>query len=380
MRSKMVGAAAAALFIVIRTCAQQEAQGQAQKTVKSWIENTTVKGDVGYRFETIDEEGVADRERDRIRVRLGLESKVADDLMTEIGISSGGANPVLAYQTLGDGFGRDEFRLSHAYLQWKAIDDVTLTGGKMRNPFLDFGNLLWDADVAPEGAAIQATRTVADAELLAAAGYLWLQERGTRDDSRLHAGQVGVKFPLGDVVSLLAGGSYYGFDNMKGFDVLDWENKNNAYGNSTVLGSVVGAVTNKAYATEFRVVEGFARLARREGIPVELFGQYAINLAADSLETAYLGGVTFGKAVGPKGAEVGYVYRRVEMDASPGFMADSETWGGGSDGRGHRVFARCQLTKSVQFCANYFVSEKPIADEAKTHDYDKFNAEVAVRF
>jgi hypothetical protein len=380
MRTECVAVAVATVLALNQAGAQQDVQAQAQKTVKSWIDNMTIKGDVGYRFELISEEGKDDQQRDRIRVRLGAETKVADDLKTEIELSSGGANPISAYQTIGDSFGRKEFRLNLAYLQWKPADGATLTGGKMRNPFVDVGCMIWDADVTPEGLAAQASQKIGAAQLLAAAGYLWIQERSAADDTRLYAGQIGVKFALSDAASLLVGGSYYGFDQMEGVDVVDWENKGNAYGNSTVRGTVSGSVTNKAYATDFGEVEGFAKLAMRVGIPVEVYGQYAVNLDADANDTAYLGGVTLGKASAPKTAEAGYLYRRVEKDATPGFMTDSETWGGGTDGRGHRVFGRYQLAKAVQVCANYFMSEKSIADEKKTHDYDKFNAEVVVKF
>ncbi len=66
--------------------------------------------------------------------------------------------------------------------------------------------------------------------------------------------------------------------------------------------------------------------------------------------------------------------KRTEKDATPGFLADSETWGGGTDDREHKIFARYQINRNTQVAGNCYLSEKPIADGSKTHDYSLYKS------
>lgn len=375
---RFVSIGAVGIGLCLSAAAQQATQ--MQSVAKSWMDNTTIRGDLGYRFERIDEQGKDVQQRDRIRARVGAASRVTDAVKAEIELSTGGENPVSAYQSLGDASGRKEFRLNLAYIEWNPLNDAALSGGKMRNPFTDPGSLIWDADVTPEGIALRWSHDVGALRLQANAGYLWLQERGTTDDSRVYAGQVTAKYDFSKTASLTVGGSCYAFDGLDGLDVIDWRNQNNAYGNSTVNGTVNGSATNKAYATGFLVVDGFARLAFRAVVPVDVFGQYVVNTDADDNNEGYAAGVALGKAKAPHSVEIGYVYRRLEKDASVGFLTDSESWGGGTDGAGHKVYARYQVARNVQCGVNYFMTEKALSDDNKKHDYDKFQFDIGVKF
>lgn len=368
------------VFVAGATVACGQSVSPTQAVARSWAETVSVKGDVGYRLELISEEGKDTQQRDRIRARAGVAAKPGDAVKTEIELATGGGNPVSAYQTLGGGSSRKEIRLNIASIEWKPIADVAVAGGKTRNPFTDPGSLVWDGDVTPEGVTLSGSRPVGPVELLANAGYLWVEERSSADDAQLFAGQVGGRYRLTPTVSLLVGASAYGFQNMDGFDVIDWEKKSNAYGNSTVRGSASGSTTNKAYATGFQLIDGFARLGFELGLSVDLYGQYLVNADADEDRTGYAAGVTVGRARDPRSFEVGYGFRRLERDAAPGFMTDSDFWGGGSDGQGHKVYARYQIAKNVQCGVNSYFSERLVSDSAKRHDYDRFQVDIGVRF
>lgn len=373
-------------FVIMAACvglcltagAQQATQTLA--VAQSWANSTKVRGDLGYRYEDIEEQGKAGQQRDRIRARLGAVSQVAEDFKAELQLSTGGENPVSAYQTLGDASGRKDFRLSLAHIEWSPVAGAALAGGKMRNPFDDPGNLVWDADVTPEGLAMQASRDAGPLSLQATTGYLWLQERSAQDEAQLYAVQAGARYQFNKTTSMSLGGSFYGFDGMEGYDVIDWQDKSTAYGNSTVAGTVAGATTNRAYATGFQVVNGFGDLDFRLGLPVNIFGQWVMNTDAEDLDRGYAAGVVLGKAKNPRSAEGGYVYRRLEKDATVGFLTDSETWGGGTDGEGHKLYVRYQAARNVQCGVNCYRSEKPIADDAKKHDYERLQFDVGVTF
>jgi hypothetical protein len=184
-------------------------------------------------------------------------------------------------------------------------------------------------------------------------------------------------------VYLLAGATYYQYDNLQGVDVMDWEGKNSAYGNSTKTGSVSGSTTNKAYTLDYAPVELFAELGLWfiKGYPVTVYGQYVFNPEADDLETGYLAGVSVGKAKNPRTFEVGYSYAELQKDAVVGAFTDSDRWGGGTDGRGHKVYGRYQIFKNLQAGATwFFANEKSIADASKTKDYDRVQLDLVASF
>jgi hypothetical protein len=197
----------------------------------------------------------------------------------------------------------------------------------------------------------------------------------------LVAGQVAAQFQFVPEITLTAGAAAYAFQDVQGFDVLDWDGKNNAYGNSTTAGTVAGDATNKAWQAEFLPVVCFARLDLWAfGKPLALFVQELSNMDADELDQGHLYGVALGKAKNLRTWEVGYSYVELEKDATLGMLTDSDRWGGGTDGQGHRVYAKYQLLKNLQLAATYLVGEKKISDADKTTDYERLQLDLAVNF
>jgi hypothetical protein len=361
--------------------------------VKNWTDTVTVKGDLRYRYESIMDDSKKDsngdtitRERNRIRARLGAEAKPADDLKVGVELSTGQSDPVSGNQTEGDGFMKKDMKLNLAYLEWSALpsdnaNEAKFTAGKMKNPFINVSDLIWDGDLTPEGVAFKGQMGSEKVTLLGNAGYLWVKERSAEnDDSMLYAGQGAVKIQFVPEVSLLAGVSYYAYDNMVGYDVIDWENNKNAYGNSTMKGSVSGSTTNKAYQYDYTPIEYFAELNIWAGIPISLYGQMVSNDEVDDLESGYLYGVLLGKAKNKGTFEMGYAYAKLEKDAVVGAFTDSDRWGGGTDGNSHKIQARYQITKNLQVGATYFTGEKLISDDAKTADYDRLQVDLVAAF
>jgi hypothetical protein len=176
------------------------------------------------------------------------------------------------------------------------------------------------------------------------------------------------------------GVSYYGYQNLEGYDVIDWENKNNAYGNTTKKGSVSGSTTNKAWACEYTPLVYFVSLDLWVvGVPVSIFGQELSNSEADSLDQGHLYGVAVGKAKRVGTLEVGYSYAELEKDATAGLWTDSDRWGGGTDGSGHKVYGKYQVMKNLQLGASYFKDDKGIAS-GKSTDYDRMQLDLVAAF
>ncbi len=360
---------------------------------KTWADSIKFKGDLRYRYETINDDSKLDadkenytRQRDRIRARLGAEAKCNDKLNAGIEFSTGQSDPVSGNQSLGDGYSKKDFKLNLAYFDYNFFGDnpneVHAVAGKMKNPFITFNDdLVWDGDLTPEGLALKSQLGGDFVKLLVNGGYLWVQERSDKDDLMLYAGQAGLKFDFIPEVALTVGASYYAFQDIQGTDVIDWESKNNAYGNSTTMGSVSGGATNKAWASEFTPVVYFAKLDLWvAGLPLAVFVQELENGDADDLSKGHLYGVSLGKAKNPKTWEIGYTYSELEKDATVGMFTDSDRWGGGTDGKGHKAYAKYQIMKNLQAGVAYFVDDKKISDSAKTTDYDRLQVDLIASF
>ncbi len=375
--------------------AQTSAQPSAAPAplTKTWADSITFKGDLRYRYESINDDSKLDaskdtytRQRERIRARLGAEAKCNDNLKAVIEFSTGQSDPVSGNQTLGDGFGKKDFKLNLAYFDYNFLGDsaneVHGLAGKMKNPFITFADdLVWDPDLTPEGLAVKSQWSSGIVTLLGNGGYMWVQERSDTDDLMLYAGQGAVKFQFAPEFALTVGASYYGYQNIKGYDVYDWESKNNSYGNSTINGTVSGSTTNKAWASDFTPVVYFAQAdSWIVGLPVSLFVQALDNGDASKLNQGYLYGASLGKAKNPKTWEVGYSYAEVEKDATVGMFTDSDRWGGGTDGKGHKVYGKYQIMKNLQVGVTYFQDDKKISDSASTTDYNRLQVDLAASF
>ncbi len=360
---------------------------------KTWVDSITIKGDFRYRNETINDDAKKNankedytRQRDRIRARVSAEAKCNDNLKAVIGLSTGGNDPISGNQTLGEGGQKKDMKLDLAYVDYSILADtsaneVHVVGGKMRNPFITMNDdLMWDSDLSPEGAALKSQFGNDTVTVYGNAASIWLQERDSKDAGKLSAGQAAVKFRFAPELSLTVGASYYSFQDVQGYDVIDWEGKNNSYGNSTRAGTISGSSTNKAWASDYTPVVYFASLDFWvAGLPVSVFGQELSNGDASKYDQGHLYGVSLGKARNLHTFEVGYSYAELEKDATLGMWTDSDRWGGGTDGKGHKIYGKFQLMKNLQVGISYFKDEKGIAS-GKATDYDRTQIDLLASF
>lgn len=377
--------------------AKPDAKADDAKPRTSWMDIVTFKGDLRYRYDSINDDTRLNadqetytRQRDRVRARLSAEAKVNESAKLGIGLSTGQSDPVAGNQTLGDSFSKKDFKLDLAYFDWQLIKSdnsmVNFGGGKMRNPFMPFGNssdLVWDPDVTPEGLALKVQRGNDRITIGSNLGYLWIQERSAdADDTMLYVGQGYVKVQPCSKITLTLGGTYYGYQEIQGRDVFDWQGLNTTYGNSTVKGTVSGLTTNKAYASEFTPIEIFAGLSSEVfGLPVCVYGQTVKNNdASTDFDSGYLCGLTVGKAKDPRTFEVGYSYTKLEKDAVLGSLTENERWGGGTDGKGSKIYGKYAIAKNFTAGLTFFVDERCISDSSKTRDYTRSQIDLMYSF
>lgn len=169
-----------------------------------------------------------DRERMRVRARLGLEAEIAKSFDAGLRLSTGGSDPVSTNQTLGTGMSRYSVSWDQVWLRYRAgrveAPWLTMWGGRMPNPWLST-DLVWDGDLGFEGVA--ATFAVgpngmtrndgAVRKLFLTLGAFPLQEveRASRD-KWLYGSQLGFEFGRRDASRLRIGAAYYVYENITG--------------------------------------------------------------------------------------------------------------------------------------------------------------------
>ena len=191
-------------------------------------------GDMRLRYENFwyDEDafGVDRSNRNRLRYRLRLLGKVAVNEYVDaiFRLGSGENDQRSNNRTLGfdNDFGPDSLFIDQAYLALKAPKDwlagasATVIGGKVANPFLANWksgkcDLLWDADINPEGVGAQLTYKPGETlNLFANAGYFIDKENSTSTDPHVFGIQGGLVWNAADTVELGARLAYYSWASL----------------------------------------------------------------------------------------------------------------------------------------------------------------------
>lgn len=327
----------------------------------------SLSGDFRYRHETINDEAFPERNRQRIRARIGLDAQITDDVEVGIVLASGGDDPVSGNQTLGGGLARKSIGFDRAYFSWAATESLDVLGGKMPNPFFRPGrhHLIYDGDLNPEGIALRADR---ESWFANAAGFA-VQERSTGEDSYMLGAQAGFKGTLSSGASYMAGLSYFDYRNTRGVTPFY---ETDGQGNSLDV--------NGNYLYDFNLVEVFGQLELEiASRPMTLFVDYVDNTEAGEFDTGYAIGLRYGRARGPRSWEFGYAYEDIEADAVLATFTDSDFGGGGTDSRGHVFDVAYAFADRWSFGLKYFLNERG-ADEGAQRDYNRLQADLSFRY
>ncbi len=164
----------------------------------------------------------------RLRARLGMKAVLAPDWTAGIRLGTGSDNnPVSTTQTLGGGFGKKDIWLDQGYLTWKATQDVTLTGGRIANPFFST-DMLYSNDLNFDGiAAIFDHKLSRDWGVFGTVGAFPVEytndtstsnglDKEDSDNKWLYGAQVGAKWAINSNNRLKGALAYYRFDDIEG--------------------------------------------------------------------------------------------------------------------------------------------------------------------
>jgi hypothetical protein len=345
----------------------------------AWATKTQIKGDVRVRHESIDISGEPDngrdRDRQRIRARLGAYSQINPQVDAGIRIATGGSEDARSTnQDLNDYFEKKQLWLDLAYIDFHptAVPNLHLIGGKMLQPWVSMGDVIWDGDINPEGLAATYKYPLGSTELFGSAGYYTLEDNVDgegyefKHDMRMYAGQLGVRFAPTDNLKVTLGGSLYSYDN----------GKDATCGGSTTLPCALRANGNAT--DEFNLYEGFGQIdVGGLPLPLSIYGQYVVNSEADDADTAWLAGLKT-KAYG---VGFDYNYRDVQRNAVVGAFTDSDFANGYVGSRGHKFKLSYDIDKNFGLGVTYFMAESDFASRTKNDaDVDTLQLDLEAKF
>ncbi|MBN2419923.1 MAG: putative porin [Deltaproteobacteria bacterium] len=321
--------------------------------ISGWVEKTKIKGDVRVRYQKQDtsNDGSVSRDRGRMRVRAGIETKVNDEWSAGIGMASGSDDPRSNNQTFDDVFDTKGWNLDYAYATYSPNEAVSITAGKMNNPFYTTKDLIWDSDINPEGVALEFNKKLSgNVKLFGTAAYYLVEEYGSsKDDPSLLAFQPGIDWKISDKINLKFAGTYYKFNNFEGNDL----SVHSAGTNSTDESG------NLIYDYDSIVLDAEIGFILDKIIPyIGLFGEY-VRSDADMDDTGWLAGIKFGdKKVSEFGDwQFKYNYRKLEKEAWLDFWPDSDFYDGETGVKGSEFEFVMGLSKHVTFGLDYYRSK-----------------------
>lgn len=323
-----------------------------------------------------------DRHRMRMRLRLGIDATVTNNLKASMRFATGNlTNPVSTNQTLGNYTNRYRVVLDRAYLKYDYYNldgypSLTFLGGRMPNPWFST-ELVWDKDLSFEGLALQYRMSLHGSDnlfeqdermrnLFWTFGVFPLDESELYSDKWLLATQIGLDLKFTDQSAFKVGLAYYDYQNIQlvpnavGSRTNDWSapdfvQKGNTYGRiSNDVGETRENPRLTGLAADFDIVNLTMQYDHAAYAPIHIITSvdYAKNIAYDRAEVerlsqeikeertdAYSAKLTIGwpDVTFPGNWQMFMGYRYLERDSVVDAFTDSDFHLGGTDTKGFIV-------------------------------------------
>jgi len=354
--------------------ADQKAQSDRMSAFEqkvAWAAKTQIKGDVRLRYEDVNVDNPNSRsgnqDRERVRARVGFYSEINPQVDAGVRVATGSsADARSTNQSLDNYFEKKNLWLDLAYLDWHptALPNLHLIGGKMMQPWVSMGDIIWDSDINPEGVAVTYKTNFGPAEVFGSAGHYNLKDNVDGDgvqykhDAQLYHGQLGTKFDVVDTVKLTVGGSLYAYDNDEDSAAL------RSLGNTT---------------DQFNLVEGFGQLDFTGfAIPLSAYGQYVKNTqSTDGKDIGWLAGLK--SKVGAWSLD--YNYRDVQRNAVVSLFTDSDFGNGFTGSRGHKFKVGYEIDKNFALGATYLMAKTDYSNLPNSDaDADTLQVDLEAKF
>jgi hypothetical protein len=377
------------------------------KNPPDWIKNFKLSGDLRLRYEynhrdsTVNDD--RERERGRFRWRLGVDTKIVDDVTVGFGLTSGSLSSAsTTYGTVGDprsteqtfdsSFSKKPLAINYAFAQYKPLQWLSLVGGKLRtNPIFRANSLgawsselVWDNDITPEGAAVVLNYPgllnldIANLDVFMNNTFFLLDENNPSGSGRepyMVVIQPGFNLKIMKDINLKAALAKYLFFGIKNKTQLKFSANSN---------TLVGGSYKFDYDTWIGTAEvGYKNPFHQDIVPyVGLFGEYVYNPDPDTEKKAYLGGIRVGyPSINKFGDwQLSYAYRRLEKDSVLDILPDSTFYGGATNAKGHKASVYFGLAKNLLCDLNYFHSVNILENSTAPHKRPEDVVQVDIQF
>lgn len=350
--ARVLGAGAAALALCAASFARAAPPQGGAPAWAEVLDDLNAYGDLRLRHESAFLEGAEDRHRERLRLRLGVDYEVSEEL--QFGLRAVTGDPEDAnsnHVTFGDALDGFDLSLDRVFLSWRprAIPGTVVAGGKFGHPLnLNpvYGELVWDADVQPEGAF--ASRRFTDVgpieQLQVTLGAYSLVERGVGDDTHAWIAEVRARTGLTDAVDGSLSLAYYGYGDPTpdGDGTLVAIDQGNATADTDADG------TPDEFVSDFGVYHAVASAAWTEvrGAPTVAAELVHNARAVGGEDSGWSLGVTWGREREKGDWRAFYQYQVIEQDSVFSPFAQDDFLRS-TNHRSHVVGATYRLTDDV---------------------------------
>ena len=372
---------------------------ESADTAPDWTQRIAMKGDLRYRnqFDWHEDDNRETRWRQRVRVRLGLDGKVNNEVKAGVRVATGGdlaatggVDPVSTNQTLTNYFEKRPVFFDQAYIAYtpsQLNNHVTVLAGIFENPFYST-ELLWDTDLGFGGTAVQASvntnqlgmaGTFPSTDLFANAGWFPLDEvGGSWEDPFLIGYQGGFKSEVFDKIYAKAGITIWDYQNIQSNNI-DWSGGGNLESFEGRRNANVRQVLDGFRILDFPMELGVGDPLRFVGmdggespmIPyIGALANYAVNTTTGNQNHAWmLGGKIGYEKVGNKGDwQLAYNYRVLEQQAQLDVFPDSDFRGQGTGAKGHNLIYQYALAKNMTLGLEWYYTQRV---QKVAADYDR---------
>lgn len=371
-----------------------------------WVERFQLSGDIRLRSQTDlfqkdnttpanlalfgikMDNSTENRERLRIRARLNAGIKIADGWSAGIRLSTGNTNdPVSTNQTLGNSFNKYSVVLDRAFLKYDPYRWLSVSGGRMPNPWFST-DLVWYDDLNFDGVAATFKPQLSNSTTgFLTAGAFPVQDIAASDIVKarskwLFGAQAGAEWVAEDTSRLKFGVSYYHYTNIAGQpNVVPGSTaynltavQANQKGNSLFL---IDNPANNLFglAANFHELNltGMYDWAAFDPMHVIFTGDFVKNIGYDRQEilrrtgqdiaprtTGYQGKVMVGVPEIKRGGEwQAYIgYRHLERDAVLDAFTSSDFHLGGTDTKGYFIGGNYGINKNTWASLRYMSADQ----------------------
>lgn len=337
----------------------------------------------------------ANQDRFKYRVRVGAEAKINDQVQAVIRLSTGNTGtPVSTNQIIGSYFERGNVLFDLAYLQWRPWAFLSITGGRMPNPFFST-DLVWARDLNFEGLVLSARGPVSKKSTLtpfATAGAFPLEQSGptsvvdfSQHGKWLYAAQVGLDRRDQKGISATVGAAYYSFQNISAVlnndpvrspGATDWSEPVFQQKGNQLCEIDPSNLNKEGLCSEFKELNltGNLDIGFWDPYHVVFSADFVKNLGFDKSEIAQRTGI-----IPPAQATVGYQagiavgypatldwgqwkaylsYKRLESDAVVDAFTDSDFHLGGTNAKGWILGADIGLRRDYWLTVRWLTADE----------------------